>query len=86
MRPLLPAACALTSLVLALLGQLLPADPRQAWQGTMGVDSVQKKLQQHQQLSVLTLNAWGLWVVSRRRQERMAALADFLRRCTGSKE
>ena len=32
------------------------------------------------QLSVLTLNTWGLWLVARRRQERMAALADYLRR------
>lgn len=33
------------------------------------------------QLRVLTLNTWGLWLVSRRRADRMAALAAFLRRC-----
>ncbi|KAG1679979.1 hypothetical protein FOA52_007043 [Chlamydomonas sp. UWO 241] len=27
---------------------------------------------------VLTLNAWGLWLVSKKRVERMAALADYL--------
>lgn len=32
-------------------------------------------------LRVVTLNAWGLWLVSRRRAERMAALAAWLRRC-----
>lgn len=32
------------------------------------------------QLRVVTLNTWGLWLVSRRREERMAALADWLRR------
>jgi hypothetical protein len=31
-------------------------------------------------LKVLTLNAWGLWLVSKRRRERMAALAALLRR------
>ncbi|PRW50999.1 neutral sphingomyelinase [Chlorella sorokiniana] len=30
-------------------------------------------------LRVVTLNTWGLWLVSRRRTERMAALADWLR-------
>ncbi|PSC75873.1 neutral sphingomyelinase [Micractinium conductrix] len=33
-------------------------------------------------LKVATLNAWGLWLVSKRRTERMAALADYLRRPT----
>ena len=32
------------------------------------------------ELRVITLNAWGLWVVAKRRQERVAALAQFLRR------
>ncbi|KAL4429990.1 hypothetical protein ABPG77_004360 [Micractinium sp. CCAP 211/92] len=31
------------------------------------------------EVSVLTINCWGLWLVSRHRQQRMAALAAFLR-------
>ncbi|KAL4444071.1 hypothetical protein ABPG75_011808 [Micractinium tetrahymenae] len=31
------------------------------------------------EVSVLTLNCWGLWLVSRQREERMVALAAFLR-------
>lgn len=31
------------------------------------------------EISVLTLNCWGLWLVSRQREQRMAALAAFLR-------
>lgn len=33
------------------------------------------------QVRVVTLNAWGLLGVSRRRHERMGALAAWLRRC-----
>lgn len=31
------------------------------------------------EVSLLTINCWGLWLVSRHRQQRMAALAAFLR-------
>ncbi|WIA29868.1 hypothetical protein OEZ86_012337 [Tetradesmus obliquus] len=33
-------------------------------------------------LSVLTLNIWGLWLVSKKRQERVKHLCHYLRTCT----
>lgn len=34
------------------------------------------------QLRVLTLNCWGLWLVAKRREERLRWLAEFLKSCS----
>eukprot|EP00878_Enallax_costatus_P034654 GHUV01038440.1.p2 GENE.GHUV01038440.1~~GHUV01038440.1.p2 ORF type:complete len:122 (+),score=40.74 GHUV01038440.1:259-624(+) len=33
------------------------------------------------ELSVLTFNIWGLWLVSKRREERVRHIAEYLRTC-----